>query len=282
MGRFRPSRRVTTLSARRRRLAIIRGLLLLLFLSFLTGFAIWLSRESRFEISRIIVSGTRSLSAAAIESLVREEISGTYMGLFPKSNALLLPRQSIETSLKGYFSELQSVDINLLTSTSLEVAISERLPEYLWCRAQSILDAPEECFSMDRTGFVFAPAPPQKNQRDQSLFRFYGFLDHMKDPIGGVYLSKRRLGEILSFLAALKGNNLAAISFLRNDEGEYRVELVRGPELILREDTDFKEVLQNIDLLKSDEKFKAVFREDLIPLLYIDLRLPNKVFFKRF
>jgi len=236
----------------------------------------WLATRAQFEVSTIEVAGASSSDALSVESLARTELSRFYFGIIPKSLSFVVPKDTIRASLLESFKNFESVSIERSGLRTLVISVSERMPEALWCRQPE--SAISECFYMDDNGLVFGRIAPDDTE---DHLTFYGFLDHVIDPIGAQYLSPERLREIRLFLGTLQGVDLRAVSFERTDEKEYRVILERDTTLILNETSDLNHALSNVSSLLNDPELKEQFEKNPLPFEYIDLRLERKVFFKR-
>jgi hypothetical protein len=278
MRRLRGHRRGSslTLTERRRRIFFARLRILLIFGAVVMTVIMWLATRSQFEISEVTVNGTTASEALSVQSVARSEISHFYLGIIPKSLSFVVPKDAIRATLLDGFKNFESVSIKRSGLKTLVISVTERLPDALWCRRQE--DRKHECYYMDDNGLVFDHV---KTGDEEGRYVFYGFLDHVVDPIGAQYLSPERLREIRLFLGTLQGVDLRAVSFERTDDKEYKVVLERGTTLILNETGDLNHALSNVSSLLNDAELKEQFEKNPLPFEYIDLRLEKKVFFKR-
>lgn len=271
---FRPG---TTLGARRRRRTLGRFIIFSVFMVGGLSAFIWLSYRPQFEITRVTVSGTNAVTMGEIESLTRHYLTTAVWGVLPASNTFLFPSRGLTSALLKKFKTLSAISADRAGLTTLAIRVKERLPEFLWCREDAAV-GPETCYDMDGGGFIFASAPTIQNP---AHLKFYGFFDAGSDPLGAVYLGPERFQEVSDFLAALRGIDFLPTALKRSAEGEYRVSLKRGTDLLLDERGDLSRALSNLSSLLDDVELAALFARDPLPFEYIDLRLPNKVFYRR-
>ena len=277
MRRRRPLKKFGSLSGRRRRIFFIRLTFLALIGSLTLLFAVWFSHRPQFQIKYISIRGMVSVLPDGLEELIDAHLAGSVIGLFPRSNVLFVSREKIRDVIMSSSKRIKAAHVETEGLHSLIITLDERLPRSLWCRPPREA-VPEQCFYMDAEGFVFDSAP---NFNQSGYTRFYGFLGEAGEPYGKTYLSPERFREITSFLGALKAVDLAASSFTATSDGEYHISLERGTKLMLNSEADFDLVLGNISSLISDPELKELFQRNPLPFEYIDLRLGNKVFYRK-
>lgn len=272
----RPTRKFGSLVERRRRFVYRRLLLIAFFAGLIFTVFVWLVTREQFEIRNVAVSGVQSYNPISVDVAVREYIIGAYAGIIPKSNFFFVPKEEIKKALLSRFTNFKSVSVSREGLQALSIVAVERVPDSKWCR-QKTSKIKEECFLIDSDGYVFSTS----TKADSALFSFYGYLDTFSNPIGKQYLPTERFNEIHSFLGALKAVNFSATSLNRTEDGEYYINLERGTELIIKEATDLNHALSNLSSLLNDKELKELFNRTPLPFEYIDLRLDNKVFYKR-
>ena len=53
-----------------------------------------------------------------------------------------------------------------------------------------------------------------------------------------------------------------------------------GPEIIFKADSDFNQIIENLQSVLTTEPLQTEFKTKYSSLLYIDLRFGNKVYYK--
>jgi len=273
--RPRPPRRKISLGNRRRRRVFSRVAILSVAAALVVGVCSWLAYRPQFQVTEVVVTGTKLLDASKPESVALRALKGTWAFLIPRSNVALVSRDSIEEDIKTRFPIVASVDVETRGLRSLVVTINERSPDFLWCRGAS---SDSECYAVDNQGLVFTRVDAAEYPAHT---RFYGFFVDTLSPIGQRYLLPDDFEELHTFLGALKVVDLEAKSVTRSDEGKFRIALRRGSEIIVDTDTDLSRALANISSLLSDQELRELFGKTPLPFEYIDLRLDSKVFYKR-
>ncbi|KKQ46157.1 MAG: hypothetical protein US65_C0044G0007 [Candidatus Yanofskybacteria bacterium GW2011_GWC2_37_9] len=79
---------------------------------------------------------------------------------------------------------------------------------------------------------------------------------------------------------------LKPIALYQEDNGDIKFFLSRenssfmGPEIILKINSDFQKVAENLETALNTEPLQSNFKNKYSSLLYIDLRFGNKVYYK--
>ncbi len=81
----------------------------------------------------IQVRGTNQISSAQVETTVRENLSGRWFGILPKSNFLLLRPTGLAENLSARFPLARDVQVTRVFPHGLEIDIREREKIILWC-----------------------------------------------------------------------------------------------------------------------------------------------------
>lgn len=262
--------------ARRRvlkRRASIYGALIVVILVVLA----YVSRLDAFRLREIIISGNKVAESAQIETVVRSELSGNYLFVFPKGNFLLYPRNHIETVLTETFPRLLSATVSRDKRDTLQIVVEEFEPESLWCGMTQISETDSEnCLFLDTHGYAFSEAPRFSGD---IYFKWHG------DPTGdGLMLRERYLAkEEFDRLVRLKDTLVPIvrpISLLADADGGYTFYLASGTEIRVRAQNDFDTIFGNLTAALSVEPLKSAATERFANVAYIDLRYDNKVYYK--
>lgn len=245
-----------------RRVVLITALSLLVI-----GGCFYLFSRPEFRITSVEVSGQVRVSEDSVRANIAEEMQGSYFGIIPKTHTLLYPKSILKEALLDGFPALSAVSISLRNLHTLHVFVEERDPKALWCVTE------EECFFIDETGFVFAPAPAN------TLRMYYRLLkEATTTPLRTVVIDPSRLAKLLSFLKRLEDLGFDPEEARLVNDKELRITVRGGLSLLLRE-ADYDKAFANLEILLA--------RNDVLPrssgelkVTYIDLRFGNKIYFK--
>ena len=262
---------------------ILIGIALVLFIALIS----FLSHNQYIAIEEVRVEGNEVLDSRELIEVTQVELSGNYLLLFSKSNALLYPRKKIKETLLDSYKRISGIDIRLNDLKSITLSITEREGKYLWCG--DVLPSPETeikdraCYFLDGSGYLFAKAPYFSGS---VFFKFYGKPSGEKNGITGRFLLSLEEFERLIFFKDLLGDmNIDSQALVIKDIENYELLLASGaleeaPKIIFSKKDDFEKILNNLDSALDTEPFATDFREKLSSLLYIDLRFGNKVIYK--
>ena len=274
--REKPARK--TLRTRRRR---AKALALFFIFALCVGTAYALSYASylpQFSNQRIQIEGTKDIRPALVRIYVESVVSNGMYPFFSRSNMFRYPREEIAYKLKEFFPRIEEVHVSRdsLFATAVRVVVEEREAYARWCRqAESSFteEVVEECFSMDKTGFLFAPVGGVPTVFS-SPYIFRGDLSGTSTPIGQTYLPGTFAG-IVALLDRLGQAGLSPRSVIV-DERDFSVALAEGFELRASFGTDVSSIMRNLELVLSSDTLAG--KEDQIE--YIDLRFGNRVYYK--
>ncbi len=256
-------------------------LFLTLFLATIFIGLAFLSRWGEFNISNIEITGNKVIETEAIKNIVKDKTFGYYFYFFPKSNFLLYPKGEIINELTLRFKRLKNISLNTSNSKTLNVSLVERTALYTYCGEQleEKMDTntketnsnDEKCYFMDESGYVFDEAPYFSGE---VYLKFYG-----KTNIP--YFTK-----LISFKNTLEKIGVKPAIFNILDNGDIEIYLSSslksqmGPKIIFKADSDFEQVLENLQSVLTTEPLQTDFKNKYSSLLYIDLRFGNKVYYK--
>lgn len=265
--------RSTKLKKKKRFIFVRNMTLLVLFVvTLVVGFAYALN-TGVLRIQQVEISGVSPVLAEKIEQNINASLSGTYFGVIPKKNVLLYPKSSLVASVVDSFPRVAEVhsELDIFTTQTLYIRAKERREYALWCQDTSD-EAP--CYYVDTQGFVFAPAPQYS---DGVIFTYYGGIEG--DPLEQQFREPRVFQRLGTFVRAYEKHphfdNTPPVG-LRAVAGDYELLLKGGARIIFAEDADFSEVFLNLTATIDE----GVFSLDEIE--YVDVRLPDKIFYKTF
>lgn len=264
-------------------------LFLCLFISIIIGLT-YLSRQPRFKINDIAISGNQVVDARLIKSITEDNLKGQYFWLFPKASTLLYPRNKIKEDILNTFKRLNSIDLKMGDSGMLEVVVRERDGKYLWCGASmphgdenvptTLIDE-DLCYFMDSEGYIFDNAPYFSGD---IYFRFFGHIDG-DEPLG-VFFLREQFANFIKFKEVLNKMNLKTAALFTKDDGDVLMYLssksilVNSPKIIFKKDADLDKIVENLQAALSTDPLKSGFNNNYENLEYIDLSFGNKVYYK--
>jgi len=280
------SPRLSELKKRRRR--AILNKLFLIFLGFLAIFILlsYISKNQNLNINDIQIVGNKVLETETLKQLAANDLNGKYLWLFPKTNVLLYPRNTIKNDLQKKFKRLKEVNLSIKNRRTLEITVLERTALYMWCNAPTPdlnIENTQKCYFLDTNGYVFDEAPYFSGE---VYFKFYGSagLDPA-NPLGS-YFSKQNFQQLISFKNTLSDIGLKPTIFNIADNGDLEIFLskdtisINNPKIILKINADFKNIIENLETALNTEPLKSKFKNKYSSLEYIDLRFGNKVYAK--
>ncbi|MDO8728391.1 MAG: hypothetical protein Q7K26_00700 [bacterium] len=266
-GKVLNSREFYQKKTRKRRIQLI--FLLIGFLSILSAF-IYFSRQEQFLITEVEVQGENIVDKEEMAQTARHLLSGYFFWVIPRANTFLYPRRSIKNSLINEFPRLKSVDLNLSERQKLIITIEERVPFALYCA--DTLNS--KCFFLDEEGFIFASAPSFSS----GVYFVYITKDTIENPIGKRLVTIEEFNVLSKFIKNLLALNIQSLE-LEVDDDEYSLYLLNNGKIIWRKNSDLTLIYSNLEAFLSDKTIQA--QSDFFDrILYLDLRIENKVFYK--
>jgi cell division septal protein FtsQ len=222
-----------------------------------------MSHHSRLTVADIRVEGTHELESRSLANSARDVIFDGTRRLFSRANIFLFPEDGIAEELRKQFPRIKEISVarESMLSQAVVVTIDERVGANTWCSADS-------CYLMDEHGFVFNRAVASVG------YTFSGGL-LPGEPIGQ-HVLLGRLPRVLSLLSEFARIGLAPVSVAIENESDFRVRLAAGYEVVLGFDTDIREAVRTMQLLRSSD---AAPMSDTLE--YLDLRFGNRVYYKK-
>lgn len=254
--------------ARKKRQRRSRKILLLsLFILTAIGWAAYGLSRPEFRLRSVEVVGASQVPADTIRERILQELSGSIFGFIPKSHTLLYPKAVLKASLLKEFPALSNVALSLQSLSSLRVFLYEREPRALWCASSG------DCFFIDETGTLFAPADAGEKER---YYRLLGRTAEVS--LGTTVIEETRLAKLLSFLRKLEDTGFPPEQVSFKEQGELEVALRGKMRLFLREG-EYERVLANLETLMAENSL-SLNEDGALSASYIDLRYGNKIYFK--
>jgi cell division septal protein FtsQ len=281
MIRKRSSLKPQSLIRRKRRRLILQILLVIILLA-LVATGVWYgSRIHALQIQNTMVSGNVSVDTAEIQTIVNNNISGTYWKFFPRSNVLWYPRKAIAADIAAEYPVFDTVNVHISDFHNLVVTVHERAPAALWCKSQtdptalvSTLIPSDDCYLMDQTGYVYAPAPDFSGQ---VYLRYYGLIT-ADDPIRQTFTVYPSLPDLADFVSEIsQQNNFTVTGIFARGNGEYELHLQNNGIIIFSNSQDLATTFTNLETLLDQSGLSTSTSSTF---QYIDLRFGNKVYYR--
>lgn len=255
---------------KRRRIAWGRKFLVFLILvGVLLGAFAWFSGSGVLNVKKIEVMGMTTLNVDELTQNIQKSLDGRYLGLFSRSNILILPWIGIKNSLMRDFLKIDRVFVWITGENSIRVSVSERTPVGIWCQSKE--RGVQGCYFLDKSGFIYTEAPEIIGN---SFYYFYGGI--FENPIGNTFVGNPKFLRLYAFMKKLKELGFAPISLSALPDNEYEIDLEAGGQIDFNESQSFETSLENIDamLLNNVVSTSTAF---LGKLNHLDLRYGNKV-----
>ncbi len=236
---------------------------------------VWfVARLPSVTISSVEVKGTSLVSAEALKGAAEEKLSGSYAYLIPRKNSLVFPERDIKETLAVLFPPLSKITISRNGFTGLTLTVEERVAVASWCSGvPQEVNADSEvsdvsCYSIDKTGFIFAPAGAE------STIRFYGALS--ENPIGKTYLDGG-FASLHALVADISSsiNRVPDTVVVDGASSDVAVTFQGGEVLKFVRSSNQQATLANIASVFASQSFKSGTEFE-----YADFRFGDKVYVK--
>ncbi len=267
---------------RERRQVVIRKFLIIFFgLVLGLGASAYVLRLNRLNIANINVVGNKIIDTELITATIKQETSGKYLWLIPKTNIFFYPENKIKSALSEKFKRLKNIDLSIGNDHNLAVSVLERKALYTWCGEVPSQDA--SCYFVDEFGYIFDEAPYFSGD---VYFRFYGKPDGGETTPSGAYFYKETFKNLISFKEILESIKMKPVALYVTPDEDMNIYLsnqsggASGPEVLLKKDADYQKLGENLQAALSTEPFQSDFKKNYSKLSYIDLRFGNKVYYK--
>ncbi|MBI2120130.1 MAG: FtsQ-type POTRA domain-containing protein [Parcubacteria group bacterium] len=255
---------------------VVSVLVLLCFAGFV-WLAVYVPSLPSLQVKNIIVRGAAVLTEEEVQQRVKEELSGKYLYVFPKTNVFLYPQKPIEESLLAAFPRIASVSANLDTERILTITLTEREPFALWCgREIPFSETDKTCAYIDEKGFVFAKAP---NFSGRAYFELYGTgMLPPGDPIGHNFLPVETYQNIVRIKKRLEGFQVKPVTVLAETDGGATFATAGGYKIRFNVDQDISSLESNMQAVFRAGSWGGTAASGALE--YLDFRFGNKVYYK--
>lgn len=216
------------------------------------------------------MSGENVIPETSIETVVKDDIAGAYLGLFSKANIFFYPKHKIERDLRALYPTLGSADVHALDFHTITVAVAERVPYALWCPSADS----HECVLLDEGGFAYAHAPEYSGNVYET---YIGTLP--EGPLPKQFLTPASFHSlsalVKTFVKKITPDVIQTVTV--DDNSDVHLAVSGGYEILFALDDDGGDVFQHFTLTLTAAPFTT---HTLSDFEYIDLRFGDKVYYK--
>lgn len=226
-----------------------------------------------FTITEVVISGASPEIKRGIE-IYFDEVSQSKKFIFLAQNkTLFFPKSSFRADLLSALPRIEEADIVVEVPHTLSINVHERIIEGIWCASgnQGEEDV-SSCYFYDAHGVIYESAP---NVARGSLIIFIRDKRYGEVQLGDTVLSRDDLAFIEKLIAALSlaYTKPSYITMVSNEE--IRTGFPEGWKAYFTRSESIVTQVENLVLVLERE-----IGDELPFLLYVDLRLVNKVFYK--
>lgn len=279
------SPRIVEIKKKRRRKIIKLSILFVLIFAGLVFGLSCLSREKHIIIDKIKVIGAYVLGEEEITEIAKEELAGRYLYLFARNNTFIYPKVDIQESLLKNFPRIEELNIGLNGLKELEINITERKGEFLYCGnkiPENKIDIGDNCYFLNDEGLIFDEAPYFSGD---IYFKFYVPLADDSDPLGKKILDGDKFHELAYFFNKINKTGLKTVYFELGSDGINNLYLEQknnlyNPKIIFKDEDSLDVLLENFTLAMKKDEFSNELMSKYNTLDYIDLRFKNKILYK--
>jgi len=217
-----------------------------------------------FQVKNIQVSSGSNKEVAEAEGIVEKDLGGEKFWFFPHSDIFFVSVKKISQDIANSVSNAGKVSVSKELFGTITVNIEDKTPVALWCLYDSCLD-------IEANGVAFAKA--------ESTSSLVVFKNGSTPTIGAAPLSADKFVPLLIFINDLPQREIFASSVTINQDGTDNIYVGTSTSLVVDPSKDLSQALSNLDRILED-KNSGISVSTLSSLRYIDLRFPDKIFYK--
>jgi len=217
--------------------------------------------------STINISGLDKIDEKELRAEILGALEGIKWLIIPRDHMLFLPKKNIEDILSGKY-RFRDFEVKKEFPSTLDISITERKTWAIWCSENG-----NSCLLLDEGGFAF----------DKSAALSGGVILSIVDAREDDFLHKNilppedfnKISRMTEGIAKIIQSDIVKI-YIKKDGETYYLYPKNGFYMIIDAETDIEKSLENLSLaLRSGE-----IKEKSNALEYVDLRFPDKVFYK--
>ncbi len=261
----------------------------------------WLTKLSMFKIYNVRIDGADPDITASLQTAAESVLSGSYFGIFSKSNAFIYPRGAVARAVKEASGRVESVETHLNDLHQISITITEKSPAALACPDFPNLDSNDisstaqsstinqtntvdQCYFTDKSGLIYAEAPDLSG----NIYPRY-YIPEVSSAsstalIGDYATSTEAFVRLQSFYSVVQNAGIKIESVLIKEKGEYEM-YVQNPDMSIaiiyfNESRPLTDELTNLVSFWNYMITDARTTKKLISFDYIDVRYGTNVFYR--
>jgi len=245
--------------------------LVTLFFVLTVGFALFFS--DFLTITEIKIFGLNRLEDSPIRNIIDEKINGKYFNVVPKNNLILFPENKLKKELKEKFKRIEEVRVERTFPDKLIILVRERKFTMLLCSSNScyLLNERGEAYPADNFSWEELEKEKLITLNDLSGARISLENNPLESDFQTFIL---QLGDQVQKETELSiKKQYETPSRMSND---LKVETEAGWKIYFSEEVGLEKELLMLKTVLADK----IEKERQKDLEYIDLRIPNKVFYR--
>lgn len=223
------------------------------------------------QITTVKLEKPGTLPATELEQKALSVTEGAYLYFIPRSSSFFYPKKEIEKTIMENYGKIETMRVVRKSFSTLEITMTERIPEAVVCEGFREEDEIDECFFVDKEGYVYTQSP---GFSDGVYSRYYVNSDSNKLVIGTGFIEPEKFKELQGFVRGVRAGGISTLGILIGEDGSYEL-YVKNKDLTTAvvyfdERTPFEATMSN--LLAFWDNKKANYN-------YINLRFGNNVFY---
>lgn len=261
---------------RRTKFLFVALLLLVIIIAGSIGFL----RKETFQVTQVEVSGTRALDPQDIIRKAREDFSGNYLWLIPKSNILLFSKMALEAQLLNQFPGIDSLDISFRDKNTVSINVHEKAPTDIWCKDAAT------CYFIDNSGLIYKPAP----SFSQGVFVMFtgNTIELPDDVIRARFVPATSFDTLKNLIKQLAAYPVSVTGIQLEPQGDIVLTIDRiktynlgtSTQLLITDQVGVTTIVDNLSILMNDKTFTNGLLAKGGDLETIDFRFPAKIYYK--
>ena len=236
----------------------------------LTAFVLVL-RLPFFQITTVKLEKPGSLPATELEAKALAATKGNYLYVIPRSFSFFYPKDDIQAAVTDAYKKIDSMRVVRKSFSTLEISVSERIPEAIVCEGFREEDEVDECFFADKDGFIFTESP---GFSDGVYSRYYVNSELNKLVLGANFVEAERFHDLQNFVKSARANSIPTLGILIGDAGSYELYVKNKDQstavIYFDDRTHFEKTMSNLVAFWDNKKGNFD---------YINLRFGNNIFY---
>ena len=263
-----------------------------IFVLIVGGAVYFLAFSPFFKIKEIKIQGAQTIDQERIIFLAKDLAAKKWLEIWPQDSLVFFPGAALSRKISGEFAQISRAEVKKIFFRMLEIKIEERQPMAVWCQNETVkeplvaeniatstpvekkevLPQGDQCFFIDKEGIIFRESPKISSSFFPLIFGAAG---------QSFFLRQQSLASsTLEFARQAKknvGKEGVEISFFLENERQKELEAFTflGWKIYFNLERSAQNQIRIIQTL-----FREGLKDRQGNLEYIDLRIPNRVYYK--